>query len=173
MIHKIPVYVEGDIDEILFNHINEYLAFKYFNFQKQFKILKSRSISQVLNKNIDNNCEISIGIIDNDKTKSNNFDKYSECKNLEKTIYLHQNNSKFLVVLDKAVEDWLNHNEKFTNIARVNYGFPMNYKYLKNNVKSKKQKNDFLIYLKDLFENNPYPLKFLISALYKVAKSIN
>jgi hypothetical protein len=108
---KFPIFIEGYLDETIINQTVDLIAAqsKYQITRKDFFIDRAKGINSVLNKviKIDKSC---IGIIDNDKVKSSNFDNFQRCGtlgNLDLYYLGHSKAHKFLIVFVPASEKWI------------------------------------------------------------------
>ncbi len=79
----IPLYVEGNIDKLLFETINEFLSYRYFQYEKPFIIFKTNSVNDVLIR-LSKSQFLAVGIIDDDKIKNKIYNEFKICKETEK-----------------------------------------------------------------------------------------
>jgi hypothetical protein len=109
--NKLPIYVEGILDKSIVNKIIDLIS-KQSNYQirrENFFIDQTNGITEVFKK-LNKSKTTCIGLIDNDKRKSNSFNNYQHCGsyNKLKVYYMNENNiHHFLLVFDPASEKWV------------------------------------------------------------------
>ncbi|MBX3042383.1 MAG: hypothetical protein KIT33_07290 [Candidatus Kapabacteria bacterium] len=106
-----PIFIEGYLDESIINQTVDLIAkqSKYQITRKDFFIDRAKGINAVLNRviKIDKSC---IGIIDDDKVKSNIIDKFQHCGSLGNLNFYYSGNHnthKFVIVFVPASEKWI------------------------------------------------------------------
>jgi hypothetical protein len=109
--NKLPIYVEGNLDKLIVSKIIDLISLQssYQIKKDNFFVDQTNGINEVFKK-LNKSKTTCIGLIDNDKRKSNSFNNYHHCGsyNKLKIYYMNENNiHHFLLVFDPASEKWV------------------------------------------------------------------
>jgi len=108
---KLPIFIEGYLDEAIINQTIDLIA-SQSNFQisrKDFFIDRAKGINSVLKKVMERD-KTCIGIIDNDKVKSNIIENFQDCGKIGYLNFYYSggnNNHKFLIEFEPASDKWI------------------------------------------------------------------
>lgn len=137
MIEKFLIACEGELDKLLVNKIKDLIYVSTGNPRVQSIIVnKTKGNSEVLKtiRNFKGNC---IGVIDNDKRIPDSVKFFEPCKNIDvdyfynkislKLSFRRDNEKlKYLIVINPAIEKWLDYCLEYFSKKRSDYNLPEN-----------------------------------------------
>ncbi len=168
-----PVFIEGYLDEAIVNHTIDLIAKKsdYIIKRNNFFVDRAKGINSVFKRLNDANYSC-IGVIDNDKVKSDIFDNFVFCRSLGnlKIYYLGENNiHRFLLVFDPASEKWVMDTAVSIGLEKT-YSFISDIDEFMNYSKKRSINNEVENIIKKIFFENTYNAVIFRRIFYGIFK---
>lgn len=170
---KLPIFIEGYLDETIVNQTIDLIANKsnYLIKREHFFVDRAKGINSVFKK-IKNSKNTCIGIIDDDKVKSVLFDDFIFCRNLGnfKLYYLGDKNiHRFLIVFDPACEKWVIDTAISSGLDK-SFSFLNDINEFKKFTKTRSINNEIESLIKKLFFQNSFDSVIFRRIVYGIFK---
>ena len=171
------IAVEGNIDNVLIYEIIDKICFSSKNKIKQDEIYVQicGGNSKVI-KNIINFRGSCIGIIDNDKEKPKDYDKFEEIcvdKEFLQIKFINnsfQNHYKYLFINNPPAERWLDNCVKELGKDRTHFGLPDDFRKYVHLAKKSQLSNELITFIKFIVKSNAIPVKTFYHVFRKIIK---
>lgn len=168
---KFLISVEGHLDkEIILCIVDRICILSDFALNRSnFLIRRAGGNSQVI-KNIRGHDDHCIGIIDEDKEKPKDYDKFEECYHNPNLSFMEKHNRhyKYLIVVKPAPERWLDNCAAEAGFGRTDFGLPDDFKRYRKLCKKSKLPAEVKEYAKEVISSSSTSVNLLIKGVGKI-----